>query len=102
MPLPTLGTVKLTDLSDHVWMEAAVVPNRTWPVEVPKPLPAIVTFIPGWPTVGPIEPTCGALAGPTDCQTATVCAGSVKLFAGLLPPLPAVTVRPDPPSSPLK
>src|ERR1700722_4287956 len=102
MPLVTLGTVNVTDESDHVDAELAVVPNKTWPVEVPNPLPAIVTFIPGWPTVGPIEPTSGAVGVPTACQTATVCAGSVKLFAGLLPPLPAVTVRLDPPSSPPK
>src|SRR5258706_10201797 len=100
MPLPTLGTVNVTDESDHVCTVPAVVPNRTWPVEVPNPLPAIVTFIPGCPIVGPTEPTSGALGVPENCQTATVCAGRVKLFAGLLPPLPEVTVRPDPPSNP--
>src|SRR6266849_1200746 len=100
MPLVTLGTVKVTDVSDHDEIEAAVVPKRTWPVEAPKPLPPIVTFIPDWPIVGPMEPTSGAAGVPTDCHTATVCAGSVKLLAGLLPPLPEVTVRPDPPSNP--
>src|ERR1700722_12153991 len=100
MPLATLGTVNVADAADHVEIVPAVVPNKTWPVEVPNPLPAIVTFMPGWPTVGPIEPTSGAVGVPTACHTATVCAGSVKLFAGLLPPLPVVTVRLDPPSSP--
>src|SRR6266849_4712523 len=100
MPLQTLGTVNVTDESDHVWTELAVVPNSTWPVELPNPLPAMVTFIPGCPRVGPMEPTSGALGVPADCHTATVCAGSVKLFAGLLPPLLEVTVRPDPPSNP--
>src|SRR6266851_3394782 len=102
MPLPTLGTVNVTDASDHVWTELAVVPNSTWPVEVPNPLPAMVTFSPGCPTVGPTEPTSGALGVPADCQTATVCAGRVKLFAELFPPLPEVTVRTDPPSNPPK
>src|ERR1700722_4091320 len=100
MPLVTLGTVNMSEESDHADTDAAVVPNKTCPVAVPNPLPAIVTFIPGWPTVGPIDPTSGAVGDPTACHTATVCAGKVKLFAGLLPPLPAVTVRLDPPSNP--
>src|ERR1700722_3992689 len=100
MPLATLGTVNVTDESDHVDAELAVVPNKTWPVEVPNPLPAIVTFMPGWPTVGPIEPTSGAVGVPTACHTATVWAGRVNFFAGLLPPLPIVIVRIEPTSSP--
>src|ERR1035437_4964515 len=102
MPLLTLGTVNVTEVSDHDFMEAAVEPNITVPLEFPNPLPAMVTVIPGWPTVGPMDPTSGAVGVPTDCQTATVCAGKVKLLAGLLPPLPAVTVRLDPPRSPVK
>src|SRR5579859_2076422 len=95
-----LGTVKVTEESDHEFTVAPVVPTRTCPVAEPNPLPAMVTFIPGWPRVGPIDPTSGAAGVPTDCQTATVCAGRVKLLAGLFPPLPVVTVSPDPPSSP--
>src|SRR5690348_2685239 len=100
MPLLRFGTVKITEVSDQDWIVAGVVLKTTWPVDVPKPLPAMVTFIPACPTVGPIDPTSGAAGVPTNCQTATVCAGSVKLLAGLLPPDPEVTVRPDPPSNP--
>ena len=73
---------------------------NTDPVDAPNPLPAIVTFSPGWPTVGPMDPTCGAVAEAVDCHTATVCAGSVNAVTGLLPPDPLLTVIPDPPSSP--
>src|SRR5215813_9392171 len=102
MPALTLGAVNVTAVSDHDCTRADVVPKRTCPVEVPNPVPAIVTCIPAWPTVGPMEPTSGALEVPADCQTATVCGGKVKLFAGLFPPLPAFTVRLSPPSNPVK
>src|SRR5256885_2093868 len=100
MPFATHGTVKVTDVSDPDVIDAAVAPNSTDPVDAPNPLPAIVTFTPGWPTVGPMDPTCGEVAEALDCQTATVCAGSVNAVTGLLPPDPLLTVIPDPPSSP--
>src|SRR2546423_14997708 len=102
MPFATDGTVKVTDVSDHDVIDAAVVPNSTDPVDAPKPLPAMVTFNPGWPTVGPMDPTCGAPADAVDCQTATVCAGSVKALTGLLPPEPVLTGIPDPPRRPAR
>src|ERR1019366_5118267 len=87
-----LGTVNVTEVADQLFTFAAVVPTRTLPVLVPNPLPAIVTFTPAWPTVGPIEPTSGAAAVLVYCQTATECAGSVKFVTGLLPPEPVLTV----------
>src|ERR1051325_365274 len=95
-PVPTEGTVNVTEVSAHDWIVAAVVPKSTDPVDAPKPLPAMVTFSPGWPTVGPIEPTCGPVADAVDCHTATVCAGSVKDVTAPPPP----TVIPEPPSNP--
>src|SRR5260370_25287329 len=102
MPLATLGTVNWTLVSDHDWMAAAVAPNKTLTVVAPKPFPEMVTLRPGWPTIGPIEPTSGAGTEQTDCHTATVCAGKVKLTTGLLPPLPLFTVMPKPPKSPTR
>src|ERR1043165_5006986 len=81
---------------------AVVVPNFTVPVVLPKFLPAIVTFTPDWPLVGPIEPICGVPPLSTNCQTETVWAGSVKLVTGLLPPEPAVTLIERPPSRALR
>src|SRR5258707_923757 len=101
-PFVTLGTLKVTEVSDHEEMEAEVVPNKTLPVEAPKPFPAMVTVVPDCPTVGPVEPTSGAAALAVNCQTAAVCAPRVKLVTGLLPPDPAETVIPAPPRVPLR
>src|ERR1700749_4999264 len=96
MPLVTLGTVNVTDVLDQLLIVAVVVATSTDPVLAPKSLPAIVTFTPACPTVGPIDPTCGEVAVLVYCQTATECAGMVKPVTGLFPPLPVVTVIPGP------
>src|SRR5215813_8463985 len=103
MPLATAGTVNVTPVSVHELITAAVVPNLTVPVAAPNPLPAMITFMPGWPSVGPIDPTSGLVvdAG-VNCHTATVCAGSVKEVTGLFPPVPLETVMEDPPSKALR
>jgi len=71
MPLETEGTVKVTLESDQELIVAALVPNFTLPVELPKPLPAMVTLIPGCPSVGPMEPTSGEVAVLVNCHTDT-------------------------------
>src|SRR5581483_786817 len=91
-----LGTVKVTDVADQLLIVAAVLPTNTLPCELPKPFPAIVTFTPGCPSVGPIEPTSGVLAVLVYCHTATECAGIVKFVTGLLPPDPVPTVMEGP------
>src|SRR5260370_12327067 len=80
-------------------MEAEVVPNKTLPVEAPKPFPAMVTVVPDCPTVGPEEPTSGAAALAVNCQTAAVRAPRVGMVPGLLTPDPAGTVITPPPST---
>ena len=102
MPFVTAGVVAVICVADHEFTVAVVVPNFTVPVVVPKFLPAITTFTPDWPLVGPIEPICGVDAPSVNCQTATVCAGSVNVVTGLLPPDPELTLIDEPPSSPLK
>ena len=57
-------------------MVAGVEPNAT-DLSAPKPSPAMVTVIPGWPTWGPMEPTSGAVAFTWYCQTETLCAAMV-------------------------
>src|SRR5579872_3770311 len=96
----TLGTVKVICESDQLDTLAAVLPKRTDPAVVPKPLPAMVTFTPAWAVVGPMEPTSGAAAAVVACHTDTVCAGRVNAVTGLLPPDPAFTVMLRPPNSP--
>src|SRR3954451_4941120 len=90
------GTVKVADVLDQEFTVAAVPFTFTLPRELPKPSPAMVICMPGWPTVGPMLPTSGAVAALLICQTLTECAGSERLFAGLLPPLPLVTVSETP------
>src|ERR1043166_803085 len=104
LPFAAEGTVATMLVSDQELMVAAVVPNLTLPAPcvAPKLRPAIVTLTPGWPTVGPTEPTSGAAAPSVNCQTATVCAGREKAATGLLPPVPDVTVMEEPPSSPVR
>ncbi len=81
-------------------MLAAVAPKSTLPGDPPNPFPAIVTFTPDCPTVGPIEPTSGAVAEVVNCHTATVWAGNVNAVTGLLPPDPLLTEIPNPPRRP--
>src|SRR5689334_7514381 len=94
------GTVATILVGVHEVTVAVVVPNFTDPPELPKLRPPIVTLIPDWPTVGPMEPISGAAAPSTKLQTETACAGRVKLVTGLLPPEPELTVIPSPPSRP--
>src|SRR5713226_6054177 len=102
MPLVIDGVVQTIRVADHELMVAVVVPNFTLPAVAPKLRPAIVTLTPDWPLVGPIEPASGGAEPSVNCQTETVCAGSVKLVTGLLPPDPEVTVIERPPSKPVR
>src|SRR5437762_5205322 len=100
-PGATPGTLNVTCVSDQLAMLAAEPPKSTLPVAPPNPLPAMVTFMPECPTVGPMEPTSGAVAEAVDCHTATVWAGSVNPVTGLLP-VPVFTETPTPPRRPAR
>ena len=102
MPFVTDGVVAVICVGDHELTVAVVVPNLTVPVVEPKFLPAMTTFTPDCPLVGPIEPICGVDVPSVNCQTATVCAGRVNVVTGLFPPDHVLTVIDEPPSRPLK
>src|SRR5438132_5927992 len=102
MPLVADGVVHTICVGVHELMVAVDVPNFTLPALEPKLRPAIVTFTPAWPEVGPIEPASGGAEPSVNCQTETVCAGSEKLVTGLFPPDPELTVIERPPTKPLR